>query len=35
MSKRKEEGKSMNLYAFLIGSNSKKDSANPTLNGWS
>jgi hypothetical protein len=33
--KKKEEGKSMNLYAFLIGSNSKKDSANHALNGWS
>jgi hypothetical protein len=29
MPKKKEEEKSMNLYAFLIGSNSKKDSANP------
>jgi hypothetical protein len=35
MPKKKEEGKSMNLYAFLIGLNSKKDSANHALNGWS
>jgi hypothetical protein len=35
MLKKKEEGKSMNLYAFLIGSNSKKDSANHALNSCS
>jgi hypothetical protein len=35
MPKKKEEGKSMNLYDFLIGLSSKKDSANPALNGWS
>jgi hypothetical protein len=35
MPKQKEEGKSINLYAFLIGSNSKNDSANHALNGWS
>jgi hypothetical protein len=33
--KKKEEGKSMNLYDFLIGLNSRKDSTNPALNGWS
>jgi hypothetical protein len=32
--KKKEEGKSMNLYGFLIGSNSRKDSTNHALNGW-
>jgi hypothetical protein len=35
MPKKKEEGKRMNLYDFLIGLCSKKDSANPALNGWS
>jgi hypothetical protein len=35
MPKKKEEGKNMNLYDFLIGLSSKKDSANPALNGWS
>jgi hypothetical protein len=35
MLKKKEEGKSINLFDFLIGLNSKKDSAKPALNGWS
>jgi hypothetical protein len=35
MPKKKEEGKSMNLYDFLIDLNSKKDLVNPALNGWS
>jgi hypothetical protein len=35
MPKKKEEGKSMNLYAFLIGLNSRRVSANHALNGWS
>jgi hypothetical protein len=33
--KKKEEGKSMNLYDFLIGLNSRKDSTNLALNGRS
>jgi hypothetical protein len=35
MPKKKEEGKSMNLYAFLIDLNSKNYSTNHAMNGWS
>jgi hypothetical protein len=35
MPKKRRKEKSMSLFDFLIGLSSKKDSANPALNGWS
>jgi hypothetical protein len=35
MPKKKEEGKNMNLFDFLINLNSGRDSANRALSGWS